>query len=167
MKIFYLLIFVTLLIGCKNDCPNISYNPFEPNYNLNTDEILKNGFVMKWADGGINTYSLNRKNNELLFFEDGLNPGKIIGETYDFHIDSIKNYDWELDSLFIDFKHYRDTIISIVNQFNAKLIEPIRYTNYSYLKFNVQYKNDSIFECRICCAPDGILNLTIENWYKK
>jgi len=169
MKIFASLICLLLLIGCKNDTSIISLNPFEPNYHLKTNRIIKNGFQMKWAcDGGLNTYSIDKFNYELCFFEDCIKPGKIIGENYDFHIDSIEDYNWRLsDSLFIDFKKYRDTVSYIIGQFNGKLIEPTQFSSFRYFKFKVLYKNDSIFDCRIHSDPDGILNLTIENWYDK
>ena len=64
-------------------------------------------------------------------------------------------------------KNIMDTVSNIIGQFNGKLIEPEQVSSFGYFKFKVLYKNDSIFDCSIDCDPDGILNLTIENWYDK
>ncbi len=168
MRIFVNLIMIVILIGCKNGNQLISYNPFQPNYSLKTKTIKENGFKLKWADGGLNTYSIDKVDYELCFFEDYLKPGKIIGENYDFHIDTIKSYNWEMnDSLKIDFKKYRDRIEKIISQFDGILIEPSISSSIGDFKFTVSYLNDSIYDCRLNYNPDGILNLTIENWYEK
>lgn len=157
-----------LFMGCGNNSSEISFNPFEPNYDLKTHTIIANGFQLKWAcDGGFNTYSFKKENYELLFFEDCNDPGKIIGEDYCFRIDSIENFDWhDSDSLIFDFSKYRDTILSIIDRYNGKLIEPKQLVCYRRFEFSVLYKNDSLFDCQIYCDPDGIVNLSIENWYR-
>lgn len=168
MRIYLNLILIVIVIGCKNEKLSISYNPFQPNYSLKTETIMKNGFELKWGcDGGFNTYSIEKKNYELCFFEDCLKPGRIIGENYDFHIDTIKTFNWDLaDSLRIDFNSYRNSIEKIILQFDGKLIEPSIYSSLGEFKFTILYVNDSVFDCRLSCNPDGILNLTIENWYE-
>lgn len=165
MRFYVNLILIVILIGCKPEKSLISYNPFQPNYSLKTETIIKNGFELKLGcDDGLNTYSTDKGYYELCFFEDCLKPEKIIGENYDFQFDTIKTYNWELaDNLRIDFNKYRNPIEKIVSQFDGKLIEPSIYSSLGYFKFTIHSINDSVFDCKLSCNPDGILNLTIES----
>ncbi len=165
MRISYSFIIMLLLIGCDRNNP-ISYNPFEPNTNLKTKTILSNGFELKWGcDGGVNSFSLETDTFELVFYEDCLHTGKIIGENYLFYLDHCANYRESDDSLRIDFNQYRKKIATIVHQYGGEIIEPAKLENFGYFRFQVINMDGNILDCDILCYPNGQLKLVIENWY--
>ena len=167
MRLLTFLALIFFLTGCGNE-KTISLNPFEPNTDIKTETVLKNGFTLKWpCDGGYNTYALTIDNYELNLYEDCTKPGVIIGETHVYKLSYGENC-WEhRDSLQIDIDEFRDDIKSIITGLNGSLLDTVTVLNDGSLEIRVIHKDREVFDSRISCYPDGELYLTFENWNKK
>ena len=169
MRYISLILFILTLHSCSQY--RISYNPFDPNYDIDLKTVLDNGFNLSSAES-ISIYEKISDDFNMYFLYDSKEK-KIIGESYFFAIDSISNHSDSIQDKILNFelehdiKASQNKIERILDKFNGSIISTISICNHT--KDPTLFARDRIYNRIIRCdleyRPDFKEGITIENFY--
>ncbi len=169
MRYISLILFILTLHSCSQD--RISYNPFDPNYDIDLKTVLDNGFNLSSAES-ITIYEKISGDFKMHFLYDS-KENKIIGESYFFAIDSISNHSDSIQDkiLNLDIDHDFDAskykIEKLLDKFNSSIISSISFCGGS--KDLTFFARDQIYnrivECNVIYTPDFKEGISIETFY--
>lgn len=127
MRHISLILFILTFLSCSQH--KISYNPFEPNYNIDLKTVLDSGFNLSFAES-LFCYEKNFSDYKMYFYYDS-KENKIVGEGYFFEIGSISTRSDSIQDkiLNLDIDHDFDIskykIEKLLDKFNSSIISGI------------------------------------------